>query len=223
MYGKCRSTLERPDGSAVIISMNSDYPWDGKIEFVFETVESGVDFPVYLRVPQWAESRDVAINGECIPTEKVLDQGFIELRRNWQAGDRMLLTLPMPVNVNESHPMVEETRNHVALTRGPIVYCLESADLPKGTDIADVYIDPSENFSFEKITIASTVLGVLKGKLLVSKAPAWQSNTLYRKLELPEFQKVQVTLVPYFAWDNREQGEMTVWLPLLPSTAEEHN
>jgi DUF1680 family protein len=217
MYGDCRSTLEHPDGSMVVISMNSDYPWDGEIEFVFETVESGGDFPVYLRVPQWADNWGVAINGERLPTEGILDQGFIELRRNWQAGDRIVLSLPMPVVANESHPMVEESRNHVALTRGPIVYCLESADLPPGTDIADVYIDPNEDFSFEKETVASTELGVLKGRLLVSKAPAWQPGALYRKLGVGEFENLQATLVPYFAWDNREEGEMTVWLPLLPS------
>ncbi len=217
MYGDCRSTLERPDGSVAAISMRSDYPWDGDIEFVIETVEAGAEFPVYLRVPQWAESWGVAINGEYLPGEKFFDQGFIELRRNWRSGDRILLSLPMQVIVNESHPMVEETRNHVALTRGPIVYCLESADLPQGTDIADIYIDPGENFSFEKATIGSTELGVLKGRLLVAKAPAWQPDILYRKLGLSGFEKVQATLVPYFAWDNREKGEMTVWLPLLPA------
>lgn len=217
MYGDCQTTLERPDGPAAVISMSSDYPWDGEIEFVFDAVEAQDEFPVYLRVPQWAESWDVEINGLDVSTEKVLYKGFIELRRNWQSGDRIRLSLPMEIVINEGHPMVEETRNHVALTRGPIVYCLESADLPQGTDIADVYVDPSEEFAFEKATIGSTRLGVLKGSLRVSKAPTWQRNTLYRKRSLPEFEDVQVTLVPYFAWDNRDTGEMTVWLPLSPS------
>ncbi len=46
----------------------------------------------------------------------------------------------MPVQLIESHPLVEETRNHLAVKRGPIVYCLESVDLPKGTSLADVRI-----------------------------------------------------------------------------------
>ena len=60
-------------------------------------------------------------------------------------------------------------------------------------------------------------MGALKGNLMVSKAPAWQSDTLYRKFEVPEFESVPATLIPYFAWDNREKGEMPVWLPLMPS------
>ena len=217
MYGDCRTTLDGNGGAAAVIRMRSDYPWNGDIEIDFESVKSDGEFPVFLRVPEWAESWSVAINGEDKSTENILDRGFVELRRKWQAGDQVRLSLPMEVRINESHPMLEETRNHVALTRGPIVYCLESADLPDGTSIADVYIDPNEEFSFEKAEIASTETGVLRGKLRVSKAPKWGSNTLYRKRGFPEFENLQTTLIPYFAWDNRETSEMTVWLPLLPT------
>jgi DUF1680 family protein len=217
MYGDCRSTIEHADGPVAVIKMSSDYPWDGDIELVFESVTTESDFPVYLRIPEWADSWVVAVNDREVSTETKLDKGFIELRQEWQSGDRIQLSLPMEIVVNESHPLVEETRNHVALTRGPIVYCLESADLPQGTDIADVYIDPNEEFSFEKASIESTELGMLKGNLRVSKAPNWQRNALYRRRPSSEYISLQATLVPYFAWDNREQGEMTVWLPLLPS------
>lgn len=46
----------------------------------------------------------------------------------------------MPVTQMESHPLVEETRNQVAVKREPIVYCLESADLAKGTDLFDIVL-----------------------------------------------------------------------------------
>jgi len=219
MYGDCRSTLELADGSVAVVKMNSDYPWDGDIEFLIEEVTIESPFPIYLRLPQWAETWHVAVNDEDVSTAERAADGFIELRRNWQAGDQIRLSLPMDVVINESHPMVEETRNHVAVTRGPIVYCLESADLPPGTDIADIYMDPSEKFSFEKAVIDSTELGVLKGTLRISRAPAWGPETLYRNRGLPKFESIQATLVPYFAWDNRDEGEMTVWLPLLPSSS----
>ena len=38
----------------------------------------------------------------------------------------------------EAHPLVEEARNQVAVMRGPLVYCLESTDLPKGVGVPDV-------------------------------------------------------------------------------------
>ena len=71
-------------------------------------------------------------------------------------------------------------------------------------------------YSFEKSAIGATELGVLKGDLWVRNSPGWSGNELYRPHDKPNFVKVNATLVPYFAWDNRQQGEMTVWLPLLP-------
>jgi DUF1680 family protein len=181
MYGDCRTSIPGSDGSVAVVSMHSDYPWDGEIEFEFESVSNEREFAVYLRVPEWAGTWNISLNGKALATEGLLDKGFVKLQRSWQAGDRIHLSFPMTVLVNESHPMVEETRNHVALTRGPIVYCLESADLPEGTGISDVYVDPGVEFAFEKALIGPTELGVLKGKLRVSKAPKWDPNTLYRE------------------------------------------
>ena len=44
----------------------------------------------------------------------------------------------MDVVFLQAHPLVEEARNQVAVMRGPIVYCLESPDLPEGVDLDDV-------------------------------------------------------------------------------------
>lgn len=218
MYGHGRSTFEREDGTAATFHMQSDYPWDGDITFEVTQSSIGDAFPVYLRIPGWARDWRVSVNGQAL--DPALADGFIELNRPWQAGDRIELSLPMTVTLNESHPMVEETRNHVAVTRGPVVYCLESADLPPGTAISDAYIDPDANFRFEKADISGSALGVLKGPLRISRAPGWTPDTLYRSRELPRLETIEATLVPYFAWDNRDTGEMTVWLPLQPSDSQ---
>ncbi len=47
----------------------------------------------------------------------------------------------MPVRLIEANPLVEETRNQVAIQRGPIVYCLESPDLPEGVRVKDVAVE----------------------------------------------------------------------------------
>jgi DUF1680 family protein len=51
-----------------------------------------------------------------------------------------MLDMPMKIQLIEGHPRIEEVRNQVAIKRGPVVYCIESADLPGGTDILDVYL-----------------------------------------------------------------------------------
>ncbi len=214
MYGDSRVGLQLESGASVQFKMNSDYPWDGEIEIAVEKAPNGHIFPVKLRIPEWASSFSVALNGET-QDAKAAD-GFVTVNRAWKAGDSITLSLPMEIAVMESHPMAEESRNHVALTRGPIVYCLEGEDLPGHEDIEHVYIDPKAAFAFEKSTIEGTELGVLKGELWVRKSPGWSGSELYRPLGASKFEKVKATLVPYFAWDNRQHGEMTVWLPLLP-------
>ena len=216
MYGDCRVGFHVTNGAAVEFKMNSTYPWDGEIELIVEKIEDDYSFPVYLRIPDWADSFTLAVNGDPLAGELPMSDGFVALDHPWKIGDRIHLSLPMNISFVESHPMVEETRNHVAVTRGPLVYCLETVDLPAHCDISHMYIDPKTIFSCEKSVIGSTEINVLKGDLWYWKSPEWADGKLYRARGAQKYEKVAATLIPYFAWDNRKRGEMTVWLPLLP-------
>lgn len=59
------------------------------------------------------------------------------LQRTWQPGDAVDLDFPMPAALVEANPLVEETLNQVAIKRGPVVYCVESADL-KGAKVTEL-------------------------------------------------------------------------------------
>jgi len=96
------------------------------------------------------------------------------------------------------------------------LYCLETVDLPAHCDISHLYIDPKTVFSCEKSVIGSTEINILKGDLWFRKSSEWTDTKLYRAYVAQGFEKIEATLIPYFAWDNRKQGEMTVWLPILP-------
>ena len=45
-------------------------------------------------------------------------------------------------------------------------------------------------------------------------APAWTAGELYREAGRPDVRPIELKLVPYFAWGNRGDAEMSVWLPL---------
>lgn len=216
MYGDSRTAVTLADGGKVTMKVSSDYPWHGDIAFEIESIDADAPFSVYLRIPGWAESYQVQINGQPATHLEQAHNGFIEINRQWQAGDKIALSLPMEVILNECHNLVEENRNHLAITRGPLVYCLESADIPEGCSVADLHIDPNSAFSFEKSRISGVDLGVLKGTLYTRNPRNDSPEVLYKKYQAPTFKQVDVTLVPYFAWDNRDKGEMTVWLPILP-------
>lgn len=214
IYGDSRIGLELESGAPVSFKMTSDYPWDGEITLEVERAAGDQSFPISLRIPEWSRDFSVVVNGEAQSVDA--RDGFVTIDRVWKAGDVVALSLPMQVEVMESHPMVEEQRNHVALMRGPILFCVEAQDVPGDEDIEQVYIDPKATFSFEKRDIAGNQLGVLTGELWVRKAGKFDEGELFRPIAAPEFEKRDATLVPYFAWDNREHGEMSVWLPLLP-------
>jgi DUF1680 family protein len=127
-------------------------------------------------------------------------------------GDVIELDLPMRVRILEANPYVEEARNHAAVMRGPIVYCLESPDLPAGVRVLDVYLPRDVKFSPR----ATTELGgvtVLEGKGLAA-ARSETAGELYRPIAADPAREFHLVLVPYYAWDNRGDSEMSVWLPL---------
>lgn len=119
----------------------------------------------------------------------------------------------MDVQLIESNPLVEETRNQIAVKRGPIVYCIESPDLLKRR-IFDVVIPASLEMNPVELEINGTKLIALEGKALIQNSKNWNEN-LYRPLKTAhELEELEIRMIPYFAWGNRGKSEMSVWMPL---------
>ena len=112
-----------------------------------------------------------------------------------------------------ANPLVEETRNQVAVQRGPVVYCLESPDIPDGSRIFDYKIPSNINFTPIKDNFAGSNLVSLEGDFYKEPTAPW-NNALYREIPEEDALVTKLKLVPYFAWDNRGKSEMTVWIPL---------
>ncbi|MDO6425214.1 glycoside hydrolase family 127 protein, partial [Saccharophagus degradans] len=80
----------------------------------------------------------VLVNGK--DTNVAIQPGtYATINRNWKKGDVITLDMPMDIKLLEGNPLIEEVRNQAAVKRGPVVYCVESPDLPKNTDILNVY------------------------------------------------------------------------------------
>ena len=120
------------------LRQETKYPWDGRIQITIEKAPPE-EFSLKLRIPAWAKNAAATLNGK--PLAEVLEPvSFFQIHRQWSADDVVELDLPMPVRLVEANPLVEESRNHVAVVRGPIVYCLEAADLPKDMRVSDVHL-----------------------------------------------------------------------------------
>jgi DUF1680 family protein len=212
LYGGGTLQAELPDAGPLKLSQETDYPWDGKIRITFEQSPRG-ELSLMLRNPGWARNAAVRVNGR---DDRAPQPGtFHEIRRTWAPGDVVELDLPMPVRLVEANPYVEEARNHVAVMRGPLVYCLESIDLPPGVRALDVHLYANEKMIARRRDDLLGGVTVIEGAALAIPTGDW-SGRLYRDFSssLALSREINVTLIPYYAWDNRGKSEMTVWLPL---------
>lgn len=200
-----------PAGQTVSLRQETSYPWEGEIAI---HVESSGDFALKLRIPGWSNGASLTVNGVAVDADWIAGT-YAEIRRSWQSGDVVRLSLPMPVRRLESHPYVTENSGRVALMRGPLLYCIEQADNP-GIELREIVLLDSAELT---VTFQPDLLGgvvALTGTLKVrSAAPAW-NGSLYRGAggnDSNHGKPVTVTAIPYYAWANREPGRMRVWIP----------
>ena len=127
LYGT-NSAETMVDGRKVKISQRADYPWSGKATITIEPAEPA-EFTLKLRIPGWARSHNIAVNGAAL-TDAQTSRGYVEIRRQWRAGDVVEIDLPMPAERLYANPNVRSDVGRVSLRRGPLIYCVEEVDNP---------------------------------------------------------------------------------------------
>jgi DUF1680 family protein len=199
-----------PAAGPVELAVETGYPWSGTVTV---DVVSSVDaeWTLSLRIPAWA--RAATVDGE-----PVASGDYAALTRRWRAGDRVVLEIDVSPRLTAPNPRIDAVRGCVALERGPIVYCVEQHDLRPGTDLAGVAVDPGadpvENGPVDE-------LGGLPGVALAGVArdlEGWRDSEYRDVRGLPptaSARATQLKAVPYFAWANRQEGGMRVWLPAV--------
>ena len=114
------------------LEQQTNYPWDGKI--TLKIVKAPKDnYAFLLRIPGWSQGATISINGKNID-DAIVSGSYQKVAQKWKKGDVIELNIPMPVELMQANPLVEEIKNQVAVKRGPIVYCLESNELPANTE-----------------------------------------------------------------------------------------
>ena len=210
LYGGNKLSTKLLDGSAIQLTQKTNYPWDGMVEFKIKKCKSS-PFEITFRIPDWAAGTTLHVNGKKSKA-RIRAGKFTKVKRKWRSGDAVTLELPMDIKLVEGHPRIEEVRNQVAIKRGPIVYCIESPDLPKDASILDVYIAGDEKLKVKHRPDFLGGVSVVESDLLLRTDNA---KGLYRSTKRPNWEKYPTQLVPYFAWSNRGMAEMTVFMPVV--------
>ena len=173
------------DRGEVILKQESRYPWDGAVKLTVQTA-TPLQKEIRLRVPGWCKQYQLAVNGQ--PTEAAEEKGYAVLDRTWQAGDEITLDMEMPVEQVAADPRVKADEGKRAIQRGPLVYCMEEIDNKATYAKAEL----SEQTQFQTTFDASLLGGIVRIDATT------EGQTLH--------------LIPYYSWDNREAGQMKVWM-----------
>lgn len=194
-------------GASCVLKQKSAYPWKGAISFLL-TLDRPAEFQLALRLPGWCEKASLRINDEAVDYGALLNHGYILLRRAWHDGDRVELNLDMPVNLMAANPQVRADAGKAAIQRGPVVYCLEEAD--NGKNLSALSLKRDTSFRFVPKVLPDAIPEI-EFEGFRTCEDGWSDDALYRPYA-PQEERVKLRAIPYFAWGNRGEGEMAVWL-----------
>jgi len=204
------------NGTPLEIRQKTGYPWEGEVELRVSPAQA-TEFTLYVRIPGWARQATVAVNGQSV--KGVQPGQYLALARRWKPGDMVSLNFPMPTEIVVANPRIPEDAGRIAVQRGPVVYCLEGWDQPEVPVLSDVAVAVGQSPpAFEAEHKAELLGGVTvlrhQGAAL---QPSSAEDPLYRLAipRAPGTRPQKLTLIPYYAWANREPAAMEVWVPYL--------
>jgi DUF1680 family protein len=184
----------------VHIAMETAYPWQGRV--TIKVIDApAAPWSLSLRIPGWSAGSTVI---DPVGTTAPVQAGtyWVSGARIWQPGDAVVLDLDMTPRVTVPDPRIDAVRGCVALERGPLVYCIETADLPPGVVLEEVRVDPDvKPVPIERTDLATPVIGLT--------VPAHRVA-----FDDGEVRPIEVGAIPYFAWANRSVEAMRVWIPV---------
>ena len=200
----------------LVLEQETSYPWDGDIRI--RVVQGTLPFTMNLRIPGWVRNEvlpgdlyyyddkqkpgyTVTVNGEAV--EGVLQKGYLQIERKWRKGDVVEIRFDMQPRVVRANEKVIADRGRVAIERGPIVYCAEWPDNDFNVHNILLNLHPS----FQVVDKPDLLYGIRE---ITTDAQALSYDAA-GKLAVKD---VNLTLIPYYAWAHRGEGDMEVWLPI---------
>jgi DUF1680 family protein len=201
--------VENIQKAEVKLEMQSSLPWEGEVvirilDVISANSSHAGEFSLRLRQPSWAVRMHIAVNGQAVMEAVLENQNgqpetsagfdprwaeFRTLKRVWQQGDVVTIHFDLPVKLLKLHPRVRGHASKAAVSRGPLVYCLEDVDNP-GVDIFRAQVNPE---SLSTVYDSDLMGGVAK---ILGRSTRGEA----------------LTFIPYFLWGNRGPSRMTVWV-----------
>lgn len=217
LYGASTAHVTLDNGADFTIIQKTDYPYDGKIQLTIRRYNPA-DFRLNIRIPGWVRHGIIIFGARRTILSVSNASSYYSLaltKKDFGPDDScsMDIHLDMPVRYTIAHNMVEENCGQAAVERGPLVYCMETPDTPAGT-LDDLMLDLNAAFDTKAIDIEGRKIIVLETEVLCMNRENFDRNALYQELHYTGMTHEKARFIPYFAWDNREFGEMRIWFPV---------
>jgi uncharacterized protein len=184
------------------VTIATDYPYEGEIRLRIDSTDDR-PWSLSLRVPAWAlDQASLTVDGRTRP----VSPGVVTERRHWRRGEEVVLRLPMAPRFTFPDPRIDAVRGCVAVERGPLVFALESVDVPGVETVDELRVD------LERPPRLVDGRIVVRCRRLSPPDGGWPYAP---GGEQPAGDDVgDVPLVAYHAWANRGPSTMRVWLPI---------
>ena len=212
------------NGKNVTLEQSTQYPWDGDIA-IKVLQNKAKAFNMMIRIPGWVRNQvvpsdlysfsddiladfEVSVNGQRVDSE--LENGYLVINRNWKKGDVVRIHFDMPVRTVIANLRVSDDRGRIAVERGPLVYCAEWAD-NEGITPHHVLLGRMPHFDVKPAYNIPNTEGDGKNFQVTAITAQAQEASLSPEGRLSA-KDVQLTLIPYYAWNHRGAGKMDVWL-----------
>jgi DUF1680 family protein len=199
---------QRIGDQEIKLTQRTEYPWNGAVGITLE-MTAPAEFTLAVRQPGWCRALNVKVNGQRIDTLSINERGYLRIKQTWSPGDLIELDMDMPVELIHPHPELREANGKVAVQRGPVVYCMEETD--NGGNLRDLWLSSEASFQghFDS--------DLLNGIYVLESDDGWRTETSAVSEDLYTNKRyartpASIRLIPYYAWANRSEGEMTVWI-----------
>lgn len=191
------------DAGSLKLRMDSQLLQSGT---VLINAEAEGEWKLKLRIPYYAEEYTVTIDGKKAPRQR--RRGYLELALP-AGSSEIRVFFDVRAKWMGADDRVRADAGKTALVKGPLVYCLEEID--NGALLSQIYV--KENIP---VTEGEAEPG-LAGNVPTLCYPAVRianeqhgTDKLYDTLKFVK-KDIQVKAIPYCLWNNRGEGEMTVW------------
>ena len=179
------SEVDLDNGTKFVIE--TDYPKNGNVKITYNGSKK-----ISVRLPGWCDNHKTS-------AKYVLENGYM----NFGNISDIEIDFEMKPVLMRACSKVTDDSGKAAVMYGPVVFCAESVD--NGENLGDMFIELNGNFEIEDDGFSGFYKITADGKRLC------EQSELYSKFTA-DFKDFKIKLIPYYAFANRGDSEMQVWL-----------